>query len=91
MMESGIFLEERVQEFCSKHGRDEGAIWQIINDIHTREYGRNIMWEKHQEEHEKNMNDIPMSQFFAQKELVHNAISILKGLEVCIANNWELG
>lgn len=45
---SGELLEEKVQEFCKNNNRDEGQIWQVINEVHTRTYGRNIMWEKEQ-------------------------------------------
>lgn len=48
MMCSGELLEEKVQEFCNNNNRDEGQIWQVINNVHTRMYGRNIMWEKEQ-------------------------------------------
>lgn len=85
------FLEERVQEFCRNNNKDEGQMWQIINDIHTKQYGRNIMWEKQQYEKENNLGDIPMSQQFAKMNLVHRAMEILKGLEGCIQNGWELG
>lgn len=91
MMCSGEFLEERVQEFCINNSKDEGQMWQIINDIHTKQYGRNIMWEKQQYEKENNLGDIPMSQQFSKMNLVHRAIEILKGLEKCIQNGWELG
>ena len=90
MMCSGEFLEERVQEFCRSNNKDEGQMWQIINDIHTKQYGRNIMWEKQQYEKENNLGDIPMSQQFAITNLVHRAVEILKGLEGCIQNGWEL-
>ena len=87
---SGKFLEEQVQEFCNKYNQDEGNIWQIINKIHTKDYGRNLLWEKIQEEKEKNVGDIPMSEQFAKCEKVSNAIYILKGLENCIINGWDL-
>jgi len=90
MMESGIFLEEKVKEFCTRHKKDEGQIWQAINTIHTRDYGRNLMWEKQEEEKKNNSGDIPMSQYFAKCEKVSNAIDILKGLENCIQKGWEL-
>lgn len=83
MMESGIFLEEQVVKFCQRHNQDEGYIWGVINNIHTRDYGRNILWKKEQEEKENNLPDIPMSQQFAKENLVHRAIDILKGLEEC--------
>lgn len=86
---SGEYLEEQVQDFCNKYNQDEGNIWQTINTIHTRDYGRNILWEKNQEEKEKNCGDIPMSEQFAKSEKVSNAIYILKGLENCIINGWE--
>ena len=90
MMCSGQFLETEVKNFCNKYNKDEGFIWTIINDIHTRDYGRNILWEKQKEEKEKNLADIPMSQYFAKCEKVSNAIYILKGLENCCENGWEL-
>jgi len=90
MMESGIFLEEKVQEFCTRNNQDEGYIWGVINNIHTRDYGRNLMWEKQKEEAEKDYGDIPMSQQFAKENLVHRAIDILKGLEECAQKGWEL-
>lgn len=90
MMCSGEFLEEKVQRFCENNNKDEGYIWQVINDIHTKEFGRNIMWEKQQYEKKNNLPDIPMSQQFARENLVHRAIEILKGLEECINNNWKL-
>ena len=87
---SGELLESQVQEFCNKYNKDEGYIWQVINNIHIRDYGRNILWEKQQEEKEKNCGDIPMSQAFAKENMVSNAIYILKGLENCVINDWEL-
>lgn len=90
MMCSGQLLEEKVQEFCKNNDRDEGHIWQIINSIHTKQFGRNIMWEKKQHEKENNIGDIPMAQFFAKCHIVSNAIEIIKGLEECINNGWDL-
>lgn len=84
MMCSGEFLEERVQEFCMNNNKDEGQMWQIINDINTKQYGRNIMWEKQQYEKENKLGDIPMSQQFAKMNLVHRAVEILKDLKKCI-------
>jgi hypothetical protein len=86
---SGQLLEEKVKEFCVRHGKDEGYIWQTINTIHTKEYGRNILWEKQQYEKENNIGDIPMSEQFAKENLVHRAIDILKGLDTCIRNDWK--
>jgi len=86
---SGEFLQERIEEFCNKYSQDQAYIWQVINRIHTRNYGRNIMWEKQKEEQENNLGDIPMSQAFAKEVLVHNVIYILKGLENCCENGWE--
>ncbi|NRT36630.1 uncharacterized protein YjaG (DUF416 family) [Clostridium beijerinckii] len=90
MMCSGELLEEKVQEFCKNNNRDEGQIWQVINNVHTRTYGRNIMWEKEQYQKENNLEDIPMAEKFAKLNLVHRAIEILKGLQECIKNGWEL-
>ncbi|CUU49834.1 MULTISPECIES: hypothetical protein [Clostridium] len=90
MMCSGELLEEKVQEFCKNNNRDEGQIWQVINNVHTRTYGRNIMWEKEQYQKENNLEDIPMAEQFAKLNLVHRAIEILKGLQECIKNGWEL-
>lgn len=90
MMESGIFLEEQVVKFCQRNNQDEGYIWGVINNIHTRDFNRNIMWEKQQEEQENNLGDIPMSQQFAKAQMVHNVIYILKGLQNCVDNGWEL-
>ncbi|NRT91846.1 hypothetical protein [Clostridium beijerinckii] len=90
MMCSGELLEEKVQEFCNNNNRDEGQIWKVINDVHTRTYGRNIMWEKEQYQEENNLADIPMAEQFAKLNLVHRAIEILKGLQECIKNGWEL-
>ncbi|NRT73283.1 hypothetical protein [Clostridium beijerinckii] len=90
MMCSGELLEEKVQEFCKNNNRDEGQIWQVINEVHTRTYGRNIMWEKEQYQKENNLEDIPMAEQFAKLNLVHRAIEILKGLQECIKNGWEL-
>lgn len=87
---SGELLEEKVQEFCKNNNRDEGQIWQVINEVHTRTYGRNIMWEKEQYQKENNLADIPMAEQFAKLNLVHRAIEILKGLQECIKNGWEL-
>jgi len=89
-MESGIFLEEQVQQFCSKYNKEEGYIWQAINSIHTKTYNRNIMWEKQKEEQENNTGDIPMAQAFAKAQLVHNVISILRGLTNCCEHGWSL-
>jgi hypothetical protein len=89
MMYSGIYLKGEVISFCNENNIDEGHIWQVINRIHTKEYGRNIMWEKEQFQKENNTGDIPMSQYFAKTETVHNAIEILKGLKNCIKNGWE--
>ncbi|NRY59634.1 hypothetical protein [Clostridium beijerinckii] len=90
MMCSGELLEEKVQEFCKNNNRDEGQIWQVINNVHTRTYGRNIMWEKEQYQKENNLSDIPMAEQFARLNFVHRAIEILKGLQECIKNGWEL-
>ncbi|EKQ51589.1 MULTISPECIES: hypothetical protein [unclassified Clostridium] len=90
MMCSGEFLEEKVQEFCKINNKNEGQIWHLINNIHTKEYGRNIMWEKQQYEKQNNLGDIPMSQQFAKENLVHRVIEILKGLQECIKNGWQL-
>ncbi|GEP65904.1 hypothetical protein CBE01nite_36720 [Clostridium beijerinckii] len=90
MMCSGELLEEKVQEFCKNNNRDEGQIWQVINNAHTRTYGRNIMWEKEQYQKENNLGDIPMAEQFAKLNLVHRAIEILKRLQECIKNGWEL-
>ena len=90
MMCSGEFLEEKVQEFCARNNQDEGYIWRIINNIHTKDYGRNIMWEKQEYEKENNLGDIQMSQQFAKENLVHRAIAILKGLDECVKNGWTL-
>ncbi|NOW89843.1 uncharacterized protein YjaG (DUF416 family) [Clostridium beijerinckii] len=90
MMCSGELLEEKVQEFCNNNNRDEGQIWQVINNVHTRMYGRNIMWEKEQYQKENNLKDIPMAEQFAKLNLVYRAIEILKGLQECIKNGWEL-
>lgn len=91
IMCSGEYLESRVQNFCKDNTKDEGDIWQIINNIHIKVYGRNIIWEK--QEYEKNNNiheDIPLSQYFAWNIIVHHAILIIQGLEECIINNWAL-
>lgn len=88
-MYSGIYLNEEVIKFCEENNKDLGEIWQVINRIHTKQYFRNIMWEKQQFEKEHNTGDIPMSEYFAKTETVHNAIEILKGLKNCIANGWE--
>lgn len=90
MMYSGIYLSEQVKDFCKRNCKDEGQIWQIINNIHTKEFSRNIMWEKQQFEKENNTGDIPMAEWFAKAEKVHNAIYILKGLQNCIENGWGL-
>lgn len=90
MMYSGIYLKGEVVVFCQRNNKDEGQIWQIINNIHTKEYARNIMWEKQQFEKENNTGDIPMSEWFAKTETVHNAIYILKGLQNCIEKGWGL-
>ena len=90
MMCSGQLLEEKVKEFCKNNDKDEGYIWQVINNIHIKQFGRNIMWEKKQYEKENNIGDIPMAQFFAKAQKVNNAIEILKGLEECIKNGWYL-
>lgn len=90
MMYSGIYLEEQVKSFCQRNNKDEGQIWQIINNIHTKTYGRNIMWEKKEFENKNNTGDIPMSEYFAKCEKVSNAIEILKGLQNCVENGWEL-
>jgi hypothetical protein len=87
---SGQLLEEKVKEFCHRNGKDEGYIWQVINDIHTKEYGRNIMWEKQQFEKENNLPDIQMSEQFAKENLVSRAMQIVAGLQNCINNNWKL-
>ena len=89
MMQSGIFLEEKVKEFCTRNNKGEGQIWQLINNIHIKSYGRNVMWEKQEEEKKNNLPDIPMSQQFAKENLVHNAIYILKGLENCVQKGWD--
>ncbi|ABR36040.1 hypothetical protein [Clostridium beijerinckii] len=90
MMCSGELLEEKVQKFCNNNNKDEGQIWQVINNVHTRTYGRNIMWEKEQYQKENNLEDIPMAEQFAKLNLVHRAVEILKGLQDCIKNGWEL-
>lgn len=88
-MYSGLHLSEQVKEFCKINLLDEGNIWQVINRIHTKEYGRNICWEKEQFQRENNTGDIPMSEWFAKTETVHNAIDILKGLKNCIEKGWD--
>jgi hypothetical protein len=87
---SGEYLENQVKEFCSRNQKDEGQTWQIINNIHTKDYGRNIMTENQTYEKENKLGDIPMSQYFAKVEKVSNAIRILKGMQNCINNNWGL-
>lgn len=87
---SGQFLEEKVKEFCKTNNKDEGYIWKVINNIHMKQFGRNIMWEKEQFQKQKNTGDIPMSEWFAKNEIVHRAIEILKGMQNCINNNWKL-
>jgi hypothetical protein len=88
-MYSGIFLKEQVEKFSKENNRDLGEIWQVINRIHTKQFGRNICWEKEQFQMKNNTGDIPMEQWFARTETVHNAIEILKGLKNCIENNWS--
>jgi len=88
-MYSGIYLNEEVMKFCKENNKDLGEIWQVINRIHTKQYSRNIMLEKQQFERENNTGDIPMSEYFAKTETVHNAIEILKGLKNCIEKGWE--
>jgi hypothetical protein len=88
-MYSGIFLKEQVEAFCRENNKDLGEIWQIINRIHTKQFGRNICWEKEQFQRDNNTGDIPMEQWFARVEMVHNAIEILKGLKECIREGWE--
>jgi len=90
MMCSDQLLEEKVKEFCTRNKKDEGDMWQVINHIHTKEYGRNIIWEKQEEEKKNNIGDIPMSQYFAKIQMVHNAIHIIQGLENCIQKGWDL-
>ncbi|WP_026887023.1 hypothetical protein [Clostridium beijerinckii] len=90
MMCSGELLEEKVQQFCKNINKDEGQIWQVINSVHTKTYGRNIMFEKERYQKENNLEDIPMAEQFAKLNLVHRAIEILKGLEECAKNGWEL-
>ena len=89
LMCSGLLLESEVQKFCANNNLDEGEMWQVINRIHTNQYGRNIMWEKQQEEKEKGISDIPMSEQFAKNVLVHRVIEILKGLQECCNNGWD--
>jgi hypothetical protein len=89
VMYSGIFLREQVENFCRENNKDLGEIWQVINRIHTKEYGRNICWEKQQFERENNTGDIPMSEWFAKTETVHNAINIIKGIQNCIEKGWD--
>lgn len=86
---SGQYLEEQVQRFCKECNQDEASIWQVINRIHTKDYNRNILWEKQKEEKENNTGDIPMSEQFAKANMVSNAIYILEGLENCVMNGWE--
>ena len=86
---SGQFLEDEVQKFCSENGLNEGEIWHVINRIHEKKYGGNMMKQKNDYERENSCSDIPMSQWFANKSLVHNAIDILEGLKNCIKNNWN--
>ena len=90
MMESGLTLEKSVQDFCKANNKDEGDIWQIINRIHAKRYGIDVMNEKHKYESDNNLPDVPMSQFFAIKQMVNHAMKILTGLENCIINNWPL-
>lgn len=90
MMCSADLLEERVQEFCRNNNKDEGEIWQIINNIHTKQFGRNIMWEKQEFEKNNNCGDIPMAEYFAKQTLVTRAIEIIMGLEICIENGYPL-
>ena len=86
---SGQFLESEVRIFCNKYNQNEAYIWQVINRIHTKDYNRNILWEKQKEENESNIGDIEMSEQFAKANMVSNVIYILKGLENCVINCWE--
>jgi hypothetical protein len=90
MMCSAQVLEEKVQEFSKKNNIDEGQLWQTINNIHTKQFGRNLMWEKQEFEKNNNCGDVPMAEQFAKENLVHRAIEIIKGLEVCILEGYPL-
>lgn len=89
MMYSGIYLNGEVTTFCKDNQLDIGETWQVINRIHTKQYARNIMFEKQQFEKEHNTGDIPMAEYFAKTETVHNAIEILKGLKECVKEGWD--
>lgn len=89
LMCSGEVLEEEVQKFCKRNNQDEGEIWQVINRIHTRNFDRNIMYEKQQEEIRDGVGDIPMAQQFAKEKMVSNVIYILQGLQKCCDEGWD--
>jgi hypothetical protein len=87
---SGQVLEDLVQEFCIKNNKNEGELWQIINNIHTKQYGINVMSKKHEYEKENGLGDVPMADQFARMSMVHNAVDILKGLQECIYKGYPL-
>lgn len=90
MMCSSELLENKMQNFCNKNHMDEGIAWAILNKIHTRDYGKNVMYEKNQYEIKNNLGDIPMAEYFGETQMVSNAIRVLDGMENCLRNGWEL-